>query len=156
LTERKSGANLFRSRTVKLFAMNPVLRVLAPKEPPVEYALEIDTIRVGRDESNHIVLKCAQVSAQHLVLRRQREGGDGFRLIDQGSTNGTKVNGVRVREVVLRDGDEILIGGTVVAIYSESALSVVPRSSGSAALPPARPPVKIAKPGPPPAAGMGR
>ena len=135
--------------------MNRILRVLAPREPPVEYALEMDTIRVGRDESNHIVLQCAQVSAQHLVLKRQREGGDGFRLIDQGSTNGTKVNGVRVREVALRDGDEIMIGGTVAAIYVESALTVVPRPTSAVNLPPARPPVRIAKPGPPPAADTG-
>ena len=33
-------------------------------------------------------------------------------LVDLGSTNGTKVNGVRVDERVLRDADEITVGTT--------------------------------------------
>ena len=44
------------------------------------------------------------VSRRHAEVRRQ---GDGFVVVDLGSTNGTKVNGVGVREQRLVDGDEI-------------------------------------------------
>jgi pSer/pThr/pTyr-binding forkhead associated (FHA) protein len=33
-------------------------------------------------------------------------------LVDLGSTNGTRVNGVRITERELRDGDELLFGNT--------------------------------------------
>jgi pSer/pThr/pTyr-binding forkhead associated (FHA) protein len=35
---------------------------------------------------------------------------------DLGSTNGTRVNGIRVDEIVLGAGDRILLGDTVVVV----------------------------------------
>lgn len=101
--------------------MTFVLRLMPPQEPPVEYALDLDRIRLGRSESNDIVVKTAQVSSLHLVLKRE---GDGFRLIDENSTNGTRVNGKEVDEVVLNDGDELLIGNKVAAVFSVRAGNV--------------------------------
>ncbi|MCB1087199.1 MAG: FHA domain-containing protein [Verrucomicrobiae bacterium] len=128
--------------------MNPILRVLAPNEPPMEYLLEREMIRVGRSEGNDIVVATPQVSAIHLELKRE---GDDFRLIDRESTNGTRVNGERVSNVVLRDGDEIVLGRVVMILYSQAASPklepVMVRPS--AKLPSARPPIKIAKPMPP-------
>ncbi|MCB1092990.1 MAG: FHA domain-containing protein [Verrucomicrobiae bacterium] len=128
--------------------MNPILRVLAPNEPPMEYLIEREVIRVGRSEGNDIVVATPQVSAIHLELKRE---GDDFRLIDRESTNGTRVNGERVSNVVLRDGDEIVLGRAVVILYSHA---VSPKLEPvmvrpSAKLPSARPPIKIAKPMPP-------
>ncbi len=40
-------------------------------------------------------------------------------LRDLGSTNGTKVNGLRVETVRLRDGDEIVAGGSSFVIHVE-------------------------------------
>jgi pSer/pThr/pTyr-binding forkhead associated (FHA) protein len=37
-------------------------------------------------------------------------------LTDLGSTNGTRVNGQRVREVVLGAGDRITMGDTVIVV----------------------------------------
>jgi len=34
-------------------------------------------------------------------------------LVDLGSTNGTKVNGARVKQQALADGDEITLGKTL-------------------------------------------
>ena len=39
-------------------------------------------------------------------------GEGGFVIRDQGSSNGTFVNGARVTEAPLRPGDEVSIGGT--------------------------------------------
>jgi pSer/pThr/pTyr-binding forkhead associated (FHA) protein len=45
------------------------------------------------------------VSRRHVQL-------EGHRLTDLGSTNGTRVNGTRVTEADLEDGDVITIGST--------------------------------------------
>ena len=57
-----------------------------------------------------ILLADPNVSRNHAEVR---PSGDGFEVVDQGSTNGTKVNGVRVAEHQLRPGDEIRLGNTV-------------------------------------------
>jgi pSer/pThr/pTyr-binding forkhead associated (FHA) protein len=41
-----------------------------------------------------------------------RPAGSGFLLVDLDSTNGTKVNGIPVREHPLSDGDLISVGAT--------------------------------------------
>ena len=49
------------------------------------------------------------VSRNHAEIRPQ---GDRFVVVDLGSTNGTKVNGVRVTNQLLDDGDEVSFGNT--------------------------------------------
>ena len=49
------------------------------------------------------------VSRKHAEIR---PSGDGYVVIDLGSTNGTKVNGATVSERKLGDGDEIAVGTT--------------------------------------------
>ena len=49
-----------------------------------------------------------------------RPAGDGWLLVDLGSTNGTRVNGDRVVQHVLQDGDEVRLGD-VVLVYRRSA-----------------------------------
>lgn len=57
------------------------------------YALESETITIGRDLSNDIVLPDPEVSRWHLQLNRQ---GSAYVVRDLGSTNGTLLNGVRL------------------------------------------------------------
>ncbi len=64
---------------------------------------------MGRRPESNIVLADPNVSRDHAEIRPQ---GDGFMLIDLGSTNGSKVNGVRVAQRLLEDGDEISFGNT--------------------------------------------
>jgi hypothetical protein len=66
-------------------------------------------IAVGRLPESNIVLADPNVSRAHAEIRPQ---GLGYVLVDLGSTNGTRVNGVRVSEHVLTDGDEIAFGNT--------------------------------------------
>jgi pSer/pThr/pTyr-binding forkhead associated (FHA) protein len=64
--------------------------------------------RVGRSEANTLVLDDEFVSTAHamVVLREGR-----WWVRDEGSTNGTMVNGQRVDgETPIRDGDELQIG----------------------------------------------
>jgi len=67
-------------------------------------------LRIGRDDGCDLVLADPDVSREHArVVRRW----DGVRLIDVGSKNGMEVSGLRVLgERTLRDGDEIVLGGT--------------------------------------------
>ncbi len=66
-----------------------------------------DPVSIGRSPDSDIVLADAEVSRQHAEVR-QRDGG--YVIVDLGSMNGTKVNGVGVRERRLEDGDVITIG----------------------------------------------
>jgi pSer/pThr/pTyr-binding forkhead associated (FHA) protein len=69
----------------------------------------------------------------------------GCRVIDKGSTNGTSLNGTKIQEAGLANGDEIKSGQTifVVRIVPDDQLSV-PSSSPVAAAP--RPPAPVAPP----------
>lgn len=66
-------------------------------------------VSVGRKPECNIVLADPNVSRNHAEIRPH---GEGFVLVDLGSTNGTKVNGVKVSQQPLRDGDEISFGNT--------------------------------------------
>jgi transcriptional regulator with GAF, ATPase, and Fis domain len=66
-----------------------------------------ERITFGRSAGNDVVVDDAQVSRTHCVLERN---GDGFRVVDLGSQNGTFVNGDRVPQARLKAGDAIRIG----------------------------------------------
>lgn len=64
-------------------------------------------LHIGRDPSNHISADDEFISGRHARIER-REGK--YVLKDLRSRNGTFVNGAKVLEAVLRDGDRIRIG----------------------------------------------
>ncbi len=67
-----------------------------------------DTLVVGRDPKADIVLDTPNVSRLHARLERVQ---DGFRVEDLGSTNGTWVNGERIRgPTLVRPGDDLRFG----------------------------------------------
>jgi len=74
------------------------------------YELEAGTVTIGREESNTIAFPDDNtVSRKH--ARIDVANGD-FTIYDEGSSNGTFVNGVKVTEQPLHPGDEIQIGNT--------------------------------------------
>ena len=64
-------------------------------------------LTIGRDPSNDLVLPDAMVSRRHAVIEHR---GSQFFLRDCSSANGSVVNGDRVSERGLRDGDLVAIG----------------------------------------------
>jgi adenylate cyclase len=61
-------------------------------------------MKIGRRDSCDICLRFPNISGQHSELTFL----DGFWTIsDLGSSNGTKVNGIRVQRKLLRPGDEV-------------------------------------------------
>jgi len=67
------------------------------------------TVTIGRRPESTIVLGDPNVSRAHAEVRPH---GTGFLLVDLGSTNGSRVNGVRVSNQALDDGDELMFGNT--------------------------------------------
>ncbi|HZU74112.1 MAG TPA: DUF3662 and FHA domain-containing protein [Acidimicrobiales bacterium] len=77
------------------------------------YVVRADSTMVGRATDCAVVLDDPNVSRHHALLRRD---GPVTVIEDQGSTNGTKVNGTRLsprQGRPLEDGDEITIGSNV-------------------------------------------
>ncbi|MFH0799009.1 MAG: FHA domain-containing protein [Pseudomonadota bacterium] len=68
------------------------------------------TVSFGRAESNTVVLRDAKASRQHAQIQQQ---GSEYVVVDLNSSNGTYVNGQRIEEHVLSNGDEIQIGDAI-------------------------------------------
>ncbi len=69
------------------------------------------TLEVGRREDADVPLRDDGVSRRHATLRVDERGAD---LRDEGSANGTFVDGVRVGEARLADGARISLGAATV------------------------------------------
>ena len=72
-----------------------------------EIALPRTLVSIGRDPSNDVVLPDAMVSRRHAVIEYR---GSQYYIRDCNSSNGSLVNGDRVSERSLRDGDLVAIG----------------------------------------------
>jgi uncharacterized RDD family membrane protein YckC len=72
-----------------------------------EISLPRTLLSIGRDPSNDVVLPDAMVSRRHAVIECR---GSQYYLRDCNSSNGSLVNGDRVSERSLRDGDLVAIG----------------------------------------------
>jgi pSer/pThr/pTyr-binding forkhead associated (FHA) protein len=77
--------------------------------------LDQEVTHVGRGFAADVVIENQTVSRRHAVLA---SGPDGLRILDDRSSNGTFVNGERVGEAQLRDGDLVAFG-IVAARYVE-------------------------------------
>lgn len=74
----------------------------------VEFPLDAEAHEVGRDEDVAIRVDEPLVSRRHARVERR---GEGWVVVDLGSTNFTRVNGQRVRrECPLEHGDELRFG----------------------------------------------
>jgi len=78
-------------------------------------ALTRPIVHLGRGFASTIQVEDAAVSRRHAILVQRRTG---VRILDDRSANGTFVNGRRVTEADLRDGDVIVVGETVL-VYLE-------------------------------------
>ncbi len=89
------------------------LMVYAPDQTPFRYGVARGTVTIGRSPRSGNDLTIAsdgQISKRHARLEMDAAGR--FTLSDLDSTNGTKVNGKRIDQRLLNDGDEIQMGET--------------------------------------------
>lgn len=70
-----------------------------------------ENMRAGRVRSCEIYFNCSNISREHASFKVNGSGET--TVIDMGSTNGTLVNGKRITERILRDGDRISMGNVI-------------------------------------------
>lgn len=86
----------------------PYLIQLSGRETGHNYNLAGRTVKIGRDATCEICIDDPHVSRVHCVIQH---GDDGVPVIkDLESTNGVFVNGNKVTEHKLADGDKVLVG----------------------------------------------
>ncbi|GAC1565358.1 MAG: hypothetical protein NVS3B14_02790 [Ktedonobacteraceae bacterium] len=91
-----------------------VVRVEEGKEPGRVYEVSKESLSIGRSRESDIFLEDLAVSRLHASIIRTGNGN--YALRDEGSANGTKVNGQTVNKYQphpLQEGDKIQLGQTV-------------------------------------------
>ena len=112
-----------------------------------EYAVTSQSLVMGRDASSGVVLTGKNVSRRHAEIVATPKG---YLLVDS-STNGTLVNGERVRgQRLLARADVLKLGDEEFRFYADAARNLGPAPVSATPAPP--PP----RPGPDPSAGSER
>ena len=78
------------------------------REPTSRVRIQTQVRRIGRGPDNDIVVMDLGVSKQHAELRRTPAGR--YSVIDLGSHGGTYVNGTRISQQELNEGDVVAMG----------------------------------------------
>ena len=94
--------------------MPGTLRLHRDGQPPLEFQGE--RAMVGRDKGCDVQIDDPSVSRRHVAF--ERRGGD-WLVVDQGSVNGSFLDGKRVGEAPLRDGQRLRIGSVELRVEIE-------------------------------------
>lgn len=106
LTRRERSVPTLRARAALYLTQGQANRSYIP--------IAKQTLSIGRDPGCDLVLLDPQVSWHHAQIVMTPYG---YLLQDLGSTNGTWVNGVPVREHTLRAGDQIQVGQSILTFW---------------------------------------
>ena len=131
-------------------ASAPAGLVLVRTDTGARTALAGATIRIGRSSDSTIVVDDTRVSRSHATVERS---GSGWTVVDEGSSNGTTVNGSAIAArtaKVLRAGDVIGVGPVDLRVERDAGRAPAPggralddsdrtRISGEVLPPPRRP-----------------
>jgi len=90
--------------------VNPRLLAIAGPLKDSTFALPSGEIHIGRDPANLLSISDPSLSRRHCAISRD---GDGYKIRDLDSRNGTLVNGVAVKEARLGHQDQIAVGDSV-------------------------------------------
>lgn len=123
----------------------PKLHILSGVLEGKVYELTEERITIGRAMDNMIRLEDGTVSHHHAMLILD---GPDYKLRDLNSTNGTRVNGMRIVETKLTHGDQLRLGSVEMRYESDGKKASQP-------LPPTQTGVDLSevgqRSGPPPA-----
>jgi hypothetical protein len=114
--------------------MEEIVLTIQSPEGVFEVAVEGDLLTLGRGDLADVTIEDGNLSRIHASIHRE---GDAVWICDEGSTNGSFVNGEPVPErgVSLVDGDEIVLGeDTRIAVRVAAQAS----AAGTRAAPPTR------------------
>jgi DNA-binding NtrC family response regulator len=92
-----------RSRVLNWFVSGGIVRTAEGGQ----FTIDVDALVIGRDPGANIVVADPEVSALHCELRAVAEG---ILVKDLGSTNGTFLGPVRVREAIVATPTELAVG----------------------------------------------
>ncbi len=103
----RCGANIKLPAKENLDTRPHFVTITPDGQERIAYILTANEILVGRTLNNGFVIEHPSVSKRHArVVAEKNE----YALHDLGSSNGTFVNGKRIKEVKLRDGCEVRFG----------------------------------------------
>ena len=86
-----------------------ILVIVGGELAGTEFELGADETLIGRSPTTDVTLRDENASREHAIVAHD---GGVYTIEDLQSTNGTRVNGKRVRTATLADGDEIQVGQT--------------------------------------------
>src|SRR5579863_3632377 len=89
------------------------LATLRFSDPDGTHSLPLrrETTSIGRSSEQDLILRDAFVSRRHAVIHRLDDGdAAGYKIVDQNSSHGTYVNGIRVQCEFLKPGDVLQFG----------------------------------------------
>jgi pSer/pThr/pTyr-binding forkhead associated (FHA) protein len=95
------------------------LKVQLPGVGEQEFEVSKPEITIGRGQTNDIVLQDSRASRSHARFEFDAQGG--LTVIDLGSTNGVRVNGIRAERARVQPGDVVFIGGSQISHVKASA-----------------------------------
>ncbi len=103
------------------------LSVVDGPEKGKKYSLVKSTTKIGKKENNDFIVEDATVSRNHIMIEYN---SDSFLLKDMKSTNGTFLNGTKVKEAFLVPGDRIKLGNTTIEFVAfEEKVRIEPSES---------------------------
>jgi pSer/pThr/pTyr-binding forkhead associated (FHA) protein len=98
--------------------MIPRLRAVAGPLQGAVFPIAEKEFSIGRDIANSLCLSDPAVSRHHCLIKRE---GQDFLIIDLESVNSTLVNGVAIKELLLRLNDQIGIGESLFVFLESDA-----------------------------------
>jgi hypothetical protein len=108
-----AGAPAEASADEPVSLRDPMLEVRTGVDAGARLVLDGGRVTAGRGSSCDLVVRDTTVSREHAAFVRR---GDAWWVIDLGSTNGTRVNGLRAAEHPIAPGDRIELGDVVVEL----------------------------------------
>ena len=104
-----------RETAEKPQAVSARIEILYPDGGRKSFEIREARTAIGRANDNHLVLHDSGVSSHHAEITIS---GGAFILKDLASANGIFLNGEKIQEAPLYQGDEILLGTTILTIGS--------------------------------------
>jgi two-component system, cell cycle response regulator len=108
-------------RNFRASERTPTLVVLLGYDTSLQIPLDKTEITLGRTGDADVVLHDDQISRRHILIRSD-PATKTYRVVDLNSTNGTRVNLLPVSEAVLKEGDKIFIGSSVLKFVMQDEL----------------------------------
>ena len=103
--------DVFSSFTIVCGILMPSLFVVRGRDQGRHFQLSQPVLRLGREAGSDIQLFDSEASRTHAEVRVKEDGA--WELLDLNSSNGTRVNGDVIATHVLRSGDRVEIGETL-------------------------------------------